>query len=198
MKKFTANAQNIYKTLLFTESEEEGFAALEIYRLGYLTVAMFEFTAAAAGTGVVTGYFAPSCRIVRVNLHLRIFKRHIFLRLGRFISDQALRAFMNFLNILVTNLAAGQSIGRIGSASSVSDAESQCSGYTRQSFSNWRIIYTSDADNWGNIIYNLGRPFAKNGSYGYYWDGYGWNSQLSNNRSGTLYCTHSYSNIYRE
>ena len=89
-------------------------------------------------------------------------------------------------------------IGQIGSASSVSDAESQCSGYTRQSFSNWRIIYTSDADNWGNIIYNLGRPFAKNGSYGYYWDGYGWNSQLSNNRSGTLYCTHSYSNIYRE
>ena len=89
-------------------------------------------------------------------------------------------------------------IGQIGSASSVSDAESQCSGYTRQSFSNWRIIYTSDADNWGNIIYNLGHPFAKNGSYGYYWDGYGWNSQLSNNRSGTLYCTHSYSNIYRE
>ena len=89
-------------------------------------------------------------------------------------------------------------LGQIGSASSVSDAEAQCSGYTRESFSDWRIIYTSDADNWSYIIDNLSQPFAKNGSYGYYWSGYGWSSQLSNNRSGTLYCAHSLLNYYRE
>ena len=89
-------------------------------------------------------------------------------------------------------------LGQIGSASSVSDAEAQCSGYPRESFSEWRIIYTSDADNWSYIIDNLSQPFAKNGSYGYYWSGYGWSSQLSNNRSGTLYCAHSLLNYYRE
>ena len=89
-------------------------------------------------------------------------------------------------------------IGQVGSTSSVSDAENQCNNFSRENFSNWRIPYTSDASNWSSIIWNVGHPYAKSGSLSVYWDGYGWNSQVSNNRWGTLYCTHNYSNIYRE
>ena len=89
-------------------------------------------------------------------------------------------------------------LGEIGSAGSVSEAESQCNKYSRENFSNWRIIDTSDAPVWTNIIWNVSHPFAKSASSKCYWYGSGWNYKVDNHRSGTLYCTHSYSNIYRE
>ncbi len=89
-------------------------------------------------------------------------------------------------------------LGQIGSTMSVSDAEQQCNNYTRGTFSNWRIVYTSDSDKWSSIICNVCHPFGKSGSLSMYYGGYGWNTATSYDRNGTLYCTHSYSNVYRE
>ena len=91
-------------------------------------------------------------------------------------------------------------LGPIGSATTGSDAERQCSSYSRGNFSNWRIPNPSDVQNWSGsgIIYNLGLPYAKSGSIYYRWTGYGWNYNDQSSGSQSLYCTHSYSNIYRE
>ena len=85
-------------------------------------------------------------------------------------------------------------LGEIGSPNSVADAENACNSYSREGFSDWRIPYTTDVNGaWNFYILYASHPYAKNGSFSYYWDGNSWNMNVSNNRWGTLY-----SDIYQE